>query len=137
MLEPRRVIIGVFLVLLLPLWIFFGWATGFIQIGAEQKIRGHTPELELPSRRARDVLRLCLLKNHSGRLSLVSTKSPIGAPQTVRLRNRALHIVIDISSDRERGSIVRVYKFGDASLSPVHRLAIESCISSSAPPGVS
>lgn len=127
-LKPKVVIVAVFLVVVLPLWIAFAWTLGLIRIGTEPVIVGVAPVFEQSTARDRDELSFCLGKNYSGRLTLIGTNSPPQPPQTTRFRNRASHMVVDVSAQSPSGSVVRVFKLNGAPLAPVHRLAIQSCI---------
>lgn len=44
-LKPKAAIIGVFVVLVLPLWIGLAWALGLIRIGAEPAITNQAQSL--------------------------------------------------------------------------------------------
>lgn len=127
MLKPRAVILGAFLVVVLPLWIGLAWALGLIRVG-EEPVMTRRPVFEQTTARSSDALSFCLAKDYAGRLSLSRANSPRQPPQTVRLRNRTLHLVVDVSPNGVSGSIVRVFKLNDASFAHVHQLAIQSCI---------
>jgi hypothetical protein len=133
-LKPKAAIVGVFFVMVVPLWIGLAWAVGLIRIGAEKIIAGQSPVFEQSTSQLSNVLSSCLRKNYSRRLNLTATNSPRQTPPTIRFRNRALHMIVDVSSQGANGSVVRVYKFNDTPLSPIHRLAIQSCIPENALP---
>jgi hypothetical protein len=126
--KPTTAVILVFLGAVLPLWLFAIWSAGFIRFGAEPAITERAPAFEQATARDRDTLSYCLLKNYSNRLNLISADPPPQPTNTERLRNRALHMVVDVSLHGANGSIVRVYKINGKPLAPMHRLAIESCI---------
>lgn len=128
MLNPKAVIVGVVVVVVLPLWIAAAWVAGLIPIGAEPSTTGRAAVFEQTSARGLDQLRVCLQQNYSGWLTLTSARSPPGKPQTTRLHNRVLHMVVEISPEDAGGSIVRVFKLNSAPLSQVHVRAIQSCI---------
>jgi hypothetical protein len=115
--------------LLLVVATFVGvlWVAGFIRIGAESV---NSAKLVFEQLTARDVEAVgsCLAKDYSGGLTLTGANSPSQSSGIRRLRNRALHIVIDVSPNAMGGSVVRVFKRDGSSLSRAQRLAIESCI---------
>jgi hypothetical protein len=127
MLKPRTVIVGVFIGLILPLWFFAAWAVGLIPIGRELPMTNETPVMAEITRASPDQLVRCLAKDHSGRLSLVRAGSPHRPERTRRLRNRSLHLIVDVSP-RGTGSEVRVYKLSNSPLDMAHRIAIQTCV---------
>lgn len=126
--KPTTAVILVFLGAVLPLWLFAIWSAGFIRFGDEPATTDRAPVFEQATTRDRNELSRCLRKNYSNRLSLINANLPPQPPQTTRLRNRALHMVIDVSSTGANGAVVRVYKLNGSALAPIHRLANESFI---------
>lgn len=127
-LKPETVRISVVLAVFLPLWIVWAWSLGLIRIGAEPVITGQAPVFEQATALDPSALSFCFGKDYTGNLTLHRANSPPQPPQTLRFRNRVLRMVVDISAQGPSGSVVRVFKFSDAPLSRVHRLAIQSCI---------
>ena len=127
MLKPKAVIIGVFVCLVLPVWLFFAWALGLVPIGEERPLDGKTPTLVEQTQRDAESLSRCLWKDHSGWLPLTYAASPYRPPNARRLRNRMLQIVIDVVP-RGAGSELRVYKENDVALDRAHVIALQTCI---------
>jgi hypothetical protein len=136
MLKPRAVVTGVFVALVLPLWFFFAWALGLIPIGEERSLDREEPTLVEQTERSAESLGPCLSENYSGWLALTRTSSPYRPPNTRRLRNRASHIVVDVTP-QGAGSVLRVYKTKGSPLSRRHVIALQTCIPEYGLPAVS
>lgn len=126
-LQPRTVIIGVFVGIVLPLWVFFAWALGLVQIGEEKPLDNETPVMIEATRRPAEDLARCLWKNHSQWLPLTYARSPYRPANTRRLRSRPSHVVIDVVP-RHAGSELRVYKLDGSPLARAHVIAVQACI---------
>jgi len=123
--KPKAVIVGVFVALVLPLWLFFAWAFGLIPIGAEPPLDREEPTLVEQTQRSAESLSRCLSENYSGWLPLTHTASL--PPNTARLRSRTAHVVVDVAP-QSGGSELRVYKTNGSPLSRRHVIAIQTCI---------
>jgi hypothetical protein len=124
--KQRAVIVSAVFVVVVPLCIGMAWVLGFIPIGPEPALTDRTPVYEQTTATDRETLSFCLSKDYSGHLSL--HRAHASQPLHTRLRNRSLHLIVDISDQGRHGSVVRVFKLNEAPLALSHTRAIQSCI---------